>query len=49
MIASPGFAHGAESTSASHPNHPNCRCRVVPGFEGRTSVESSDFAAVRVR
>lgn len=49
MISSLGFAYSAEGTGADHPNHPNCRCRVVPGFEGRTSVEGFDFAAMRAR
>lgn len=49
MIASLGFAYDAEGTSPDHPNHPSCRCRVVPGFEGKTSVEGFDFDAMRGR
>lgn len=49
MISSLGFAYEAKGKSPDHPNHPNCRCRVVPGFEGSTSVEGFDFAAMRER
>lgn len=49
MIASLGFAYEAKGTSPDHPNHPSCRCRVVPGFEGQTSVEGFDFDAMRRR
>lgn len=49
MISSLGFAYEAKGKSPDHPNHPNCRCRVVPGFEGKTEVEGFDFAAMRGR
>lgn len=49
MIASLGFAYRAQGESPDHPNHPSCRCRVVPGFEGQTSVEGFDFDAMRGR
>lgn len=49
MISSLGFAYTAEGASPNHPNHPNCRCRVVPGFDGQTAVEGFDFAAMRGR
>lgn len=47
MISSRGFdlKPGAEKRH----NHPNCRCRAVPGFKGRTTVEGYDFEAMRER
>lgn len=47
MMSSRGFdlAPGAQERH----NHPNCRCRAVPGFEGQTQVDGYDFPAMRER
>lgn len=42
MLASRGFAYHSED-SASHV-HANCDCRIVPGFDGATSVAGYDPA-----
>ncbi len=43
MLASRGFDYlSKESAGSTNHYHPNCDCRIVPGFEGETQVEGYD-------
>ncbi|WP_251178091.1 hypothetical protein [Adlercreutzia agrestimuris] len=43
MLASRGFAFlSKQSAGSTNHYHPNCDCRIVPGFEGETQVEGYD-------
>lgn len=43
MLASRGFDYlSKESAGSINHYHPNCDCRIVPGFEGETQVEGYD-------
>lgn len=43
MLASRGFVYHTEATAGELKHyHANCRCRIVPGFQGETTVEGYD-------
>ena len=43
MLASRGFVYSSElKAGLGHSYHPNCNCTIVPGAEGRTSIDGYD-------
>jgi hypothetical protein len=43
MLASRGFVYLSRSTAGGDGHyHPNCDCRIVPGFDGQTDVRGYD-------
>lgn len=43
MLASRGFVYHSESTAGANGHyHANCDCRIVPGFNGKTTVAGYD-------